>query len=143
MVILDILNVNFFNGFSHCALGQFGLVIAMSMYIYIYVPFLCQLSKVIMSKVFRCEIRLDINNWPQRSVILHVNPKNPFSVEKLKITSTKIQIFLRNFFPEWFGHKEIEHIRFWKSYMKNQLKLIFPKECGIWSRKGSNILSLL
>ena len=46
------------------------------------------------------------------SVTLHVSPKNPILAEKLKITFAKIQILPRNFFPEWFGPKQIEAIRF-------------------------------
>ena len=47
------------------------------------------------------------------SVTLHVSPKNPNSAEKLKITFSKIQIFPEIFFPEWFGPKQIEAIRFY------------------------------
>ena len=46
------------------------------------------------------------------SVTLHVSPKNPISAENLKITFATIQILPRNFFPEWFGQKQIEAIRF-------------------------------
>jgi hypothetical protein len=46
------------------------------------------------------------------SVTLHVSPKNPISAGKLKITFAKIKILPRNFFPEWFGPKQIEAIRF-------------------------------
>ena len=42
----------------------------------------------------------------------HVSPKNPISEEKLKITFAKIQILPQNFFPEWFGPKQMEPIRF-------------------------------
>ena len=50
------------------------------------------------------------------------SPKNPISVVKKKITSTKILT-------------QIECICFWKSIIKNQPKLIFPKEWGFWSQK--------
>ena len=73
---------------------------------------------------------------------LDVISKKPISWEKKKIMSTKIQILSRKFFPEWFGHKEIEHICFRKTSIKNQLKLIFQKICEFWSWKGSNISTL-
>ena len=50
--------------------------------------------------------------------------------------------FAQIFFLQWFCHKIIERIYFQKSIMKNQLKMIFPKEYGFPSRKGSNILTL-
>ena len=43
---------------------------------------------------------------------LHVSPNNPISAEKLKITFAQIQILLQKTFPEWFGPKQIEDIRF-------------------------------
>ena len=43
------------------------------------------------------------------------------------------------FFLSDFCPKTTEPIRFLKSCMKNQLKLIIPKRCGFWSKKGSNI----
>ena len=76
------------------------------------------------------------------SVTLHVRPKNPISREKLKIISTKIQFSPQKFFTEWFCHKPIEPICFWKFFMKNELKLMFPKKCGFRTRKGSNIWTL-
>ena len=42
--------------------------------------------------------------------------KNPISAEKLKITFVKIQIWPKIFFPEWFGPKQIEAIRFENDY---------------------------
>ena len=42
----------------------------------------------------------------------------------------------------WSGPKTTEPIRFQKSCMKNQLKLVIPKKCGFWSRKGSKIWTL-
>ena len=76
------------------------------------------------------------------SVTLHVSPKTPISDGSKKITSTKIQILPCNFFPDWFGHKTIEPIRFWKSCMKHQFRLIFPRKLGFWSQKGVNIWTL-
>ena len=51
---------------------------------------------------------------------LHVSPKTPISEGSKKVTSTKIQIslFIKS---EWFDHKTIEPISFWKSCMPNQL----------------------
>ena len=46
------------------------------------------------------------------SVTLHVSPKKPILAEKLIRTLAKIQIWPRNFFPEWFGPKKIEALRF-------------------------------
>ena len=77
------------------------------------------------------------------SVTLSLSPKIPISEGLRKITSTKIQILPRKNFPDSFGHKTIEPIWFWKDFMKNQLKLIFPKKCGFRSWKGSNIWTLL
>ena len=42
-------------------------------------------------------------------------------------------------FPEWFGHKTREPIRFWEDIMKNQLKLMVSKKGGDRSHFGSNI----
>ena len=53
------------------------------------------------------------------SVTLHVSPKNPISAEKLKITFSKIQFLAINFFPEWFGPKQIEAIRFQNGFHDN------------------------
>ena len=77
-----------------------------------------------------------LQNAAFQQLTLHVSSNNPISEEKWKTTSTKIQIL-------WFGYKEIEHIHFWKSNMRNQLKLILPKEWGFWSWKGLNIWTLL
>ena len=41
---------------------------------------------------------------------LHVSPKKTISAEKKK-TFSKIQILAQDFFPEWFGPKQIEAIR--------------------------------
>ena len=64
------------------------------------------------------------------SVTLQVSPKNPISEEKLKITSPKIKISPQKKFPEWFGHKEIERICFWKSNMKNSSNWFFQRNVG-------------
>ena len=50
--------------------------------------------------------------------------------------------FLPKSFPEWFGPQTTEPISFWKSCLKNQFKLIIPKKCWFWSRKGLNIWTL-
>ena len=76
------------------------------------------------------------------SVAFHDSPKTPNSEWSKKVTFRKIQILPQNSFPEWFGPKTSEPISFWKSCRKNQLKLIIPKKCGFWSRKGSNIWTL-
>ena len=78
----------------------------------------------------------------ESSVTLNVNLKTPISAWKFKITSKKIQVLPYKFFPEWFGQKEIESIRFWKYCMTNQLKLMFQKKCVFQSQKGSNIWNL-
>ena len=70
-------------------------------------------------------------------VVFQIFKKKNFSREIENNFPQKIQILPRNFLV-WFGHKEIERLRFWKSNMKNCLKLIFVKECGFWSWKGSN-----
>ena len=77
------------------------------------------------------------------SITLHVSLKTAISVDKLKITSTKIQMLSQQNFPDWFGQKEIKPKRFWKYSMKNQLKLRLPKKCVFRSRKGSAIWTLL
>ena len=43
---------------------------------------------------------------------LHVSPKNPILAKKLKKPFAKIQIQIQNFFPEWFGPRQIETIPF-------------------------------
>ena len=70
------------------------------------------------------------------SVTLHVSPKNPISAEKLKITSTKIQILPHNFFPEWFGPKQIEAIRFRNGFHDKSAKTDCSKEMWIPIFKG-------
>ena len=42
--------------------------------------------------------------------------KNPISREELKIISTKIQISIKFFYPEWFGQKQSESIRLWNGF---------------------------
>ena len=46
--------------------------------------------------------------------------KETFSEVKKKITFTQMQILPENIFPEWFGHKTIEPIGFWKTFMKKK-----------------------
>ena len=67
------------------------------------------------------------------SVTLHVSPKNPISVEKLKITSTKIKNFLRNFFLSGLVQNKLNLYVFEMDFMTNQLKLTVPKKCGFRS----------
>ena len=69
--------------------------------------------------------------WPKGLQIVALQQRyspfqseNPISREKLKITSTKIQIL-----PQIFFHKPMELFGFWRYFMKKQLKLIFPKTC--------------
>ena len=50
------------------------------------------------------------------SVTLHESPKHPNSREKIKSTSTKFQISIQKNFPEWFGQKQIEALRFWNRF---------------------------
>ena len=63
------------------------------------------------------------------SVTLHVSPKNPISAEKLKITFAKIQILPQFFFPEWFGPKQIEGIRFQNEFQDKSAQT----DCGFQS----------
>ena len=70
------------------------------------------------------------------SVTLHVSPKNPFSAEKLKITFAKIQILPQNFFPEWFGPKQIEAIRFRNEFHDKSAQTDCSKEMWILILKG-------
>ena len=60
------------------------------------------------------------------SVTLHVSPKNRMSAEKLKKTFSKIQILPHNFFPEWFGPKQIEAIHFQNQFHDNSS----PTDCS-------------
>ena len=43
------------------------------------------------------------------SVTLHFSSINPISEVKNKVTSAKFQILSCYFFPEWLGHKTLEH----------------------------------
>ena len=70
------------------------------------------------------------------SVTLHVSPKNPISAEKLKITFSKIQIFPRNFFLEWFGPKQIAAIRFRNGFHDKSAPTDCSKEMWILILKG-------
>ena len=66
------------------------------------------------------------------SVTLHVSSKIPISAEKLK----KIQILPRNFFPAWFGPKQIEAIRFLNGFHNNSAQTDCSKGMGIPILKG-------
>ena len=70
------------------------------------------------------------------SVTLHVSPKNPISAEKLNITCAKIQILLPHFFPEWFGQKQIEAIRFRNGFHEKSAQTDCSKEIWIPILKG-------
>ena len=70
------------------------------------------------------------------SVTLHVSPKNPISAEKLKITFSKIQILPQNLFPEWFGTKQIEAIRFRNQFREKSAQTDCSKEMWIPILKG-------
>ena len=70
------------------------------------------------------------------SVTLHVSPKNLISAEKLKITSAKIQILPHIFFPEWFGPKQIEAIRFQNVFHDKSAQTDCCKEMWIPILKG-------
>ena len=70
------------------------------------------------------------------SVTLHVSPKNPISAEKLKSTFAKIQILARNFFPEWFGPKQIEAIRFRNEFHDKSAQTDCSKEIWVLISKG-------
>ena len=63
-----------------------------------------------------------------KSVTLHVSPKNPISAKKKKITFSKIQIWPRNFFPEWFGTKQIEAMRFKNEFHDNSAQTDCSKD---------------
>ena len=70
------------------------------------------------------------------SVTLHVSPKNPISAEKLKITFSKIQILSQKNFPEWFGPKQIEAIRFRNGFHDKSAQTDCSKEMWIPILKG-------
>ena len=70
------------------------------------------------------------------SVTLHVSPKNQISREKLKITSTKFQISIPNFFPEWFGPKQIEAIHFRNGFHDKFAQTDCSKEMWVPISKG-------
>ena len=70
------------------------------------------------------------------SVTLHVCPKNPISAEKRKITFSKIQVLPRNFFPKWFGPKQIEAIHFQNEFHDNSAQTYCSKEMWILILKG-------
>ena len=75
------------------------------------------------------------------SVTLHVSPKNPISAEKKKITFSKIHILARNFFPQWFGPKQIEAIHFQNKFHDNSAQTDCSKEIWIPILKGLNNLN--
>ena len=77
------------------------------------------------------------------SVTLHVSPKNPISAEKLKSTFAKIQIFAPNFFPEWFGPKQIEAIRFQNEFHDKSAQTDCSKEMWIPILKRLKHLNLV
>ena len=70
------------------------------------------------------------------SVTLHVSPKNPTSAGILKVTFSKIQIFPRNFCPEWFGPKEAEAIPFRNGFHDKSAQTDCSKEMWIPILKG-------
>ena len=70
------------------------------------------------------------------SVTLNISPKNPISAGKKKITFSKIQILAQNFFPEWFGPKQIEAIRFPNEFHDNSAQTDCSKEMWIPILKG-------
>ena len=70
-----------------------------------------------------------------RSVTLHVIPKNQISAEKLKITFAKIQFLPTNFFPEWFGPKQIEAIHFRNGFHDKSAQTDCSKEMWIPNAK--------
>ena len=70
------------------------------------------------------------------SVTLHVSPENPISAEKLKITFATIQILPPIFFPEWFGPKQVEAIRFRDGFHEKSTQTDCSKEMWIPNVKG-------
>ena len=88
---------------------------------------------------YRKVFKLPHSNSPT----LHVSPKTPIFEGPKKTTSTIMQIAPPKQFPKWSVHNPIEPVCLKKYFMKIQLQLIFPKKCGVWSRKGSNIWTLL
>ena len=64
---------------------------------------------------------------------------------RLSVTVSEKEHFLP-FLAHWYTKSMIfliEHICFQKYFMKNQLKLIFPKKYKLWSQQISNIWTLL
>ena len=64
--------------------------------------------------------------------------KNNFRREKEKKSHTNPN------FPSEFFFWRVWSFNFWtywfsKYFMKNLIKLIFPKKCGFWPQKGSNV----
>ena len=92
-------------------------------------------------KIIFCNIKV-FKLQRYSSVTLPQYRRTPKAAEKLIITSTKIEILPQKIFTEWFGKKEMETIRFWKYFIINHHKLMFPKKCVFWSQKGSIIWTL-
>ena len=95
--------------FTHCALMSKYFILKTShwskvlnekkldfflAYIHVFLKIISFNSKVLKSQ-------------PDSSITLHVSLKTPISADKLKITSTKIQMLSQQNFPEWFGQKKL------------------------------------
>ena len=68
--------------------------------------------------------------------------KTQFQRRQLKITSTKIQILPQHFFPEWFGPKQIEAIRFRNEFHDKSAQTDCSKEIWIPISKRLKHLNL-
>ena len=103
---------------------------------YFFVAHLQVFLKIIFfnSKVFKLQ--------RDSSVTLNVSSKNLNLSGKIENNFHKNPNFASTIFPQWFGQKEIEPIGFLKYFMKNQLKLMFPKISVFRPWKGSNIWTL-
>ena len=77
------------------------------------------------------------------SVTLHVSPKNPISAEILKVTFSKIQIFPQDFFPVWFGPKQVEAKRFQNGFHDKSAQTDCSKEMWIPILKRLKHLNLV
>ena len=69
------------------------------------------------------------------SVTIPVSPKNPISREKLKITSTKIQISIKKKFLSDLVFKKND-IRFWKEFPDKSAQTDCFKEIWVLILKG-------
>ena len=67
------------------------------------------------------------------SVTLHVSPKNSISRDNLKITSTKMLIFIQIFFLSDLVKNKLKLYIFEMDFMTNQLKLIVQEKCWFQS----------